>query len=163
MDNSHSDTHLLTVPQRELKVYKFKAPAFLKKLTNTYFKRTQLEDLHDLKKRIRQLKKKYKSKETNMSFNLEGYMWDKQKGMENNKERAGARQDTSNLHTDNAHHINGGGGHHLNERLEVGHISMISEDKLKQKGNQFVREYMPDKIKKLKNRNIGQVHIDLSS
>ena len=98
-----------------------------------------------------------------MSFNLEGYMWDKQKGMENNKERAGARQDTSNLHTDNAHHINGGGGHHLNERLEVGHISMISEDKLKQKGDQFVREYMPDKIKKLKNRNIGQVHIDLSS
>lgn len=96
-----------------------------------------------------------------MSFNLEGYMWDKQKGKENNKERVGARQDTSNLHTDNAHHINGG-GQHLNERQEVGHMSMISEDKLKQKGDQFVREYMPDKMKKFKTRKI-QVHIDLSS
>ena len=138
LDNSHSDPHLLTVPQRELKVYKFKAPAFLRKLTNTYFKRTQFEDLHDLKKRIRQLKKKYKSKETNMSFNLEGYMWDKQKGKESIKEKAGARQDTSNMHTDNAHHIHGG-GHHLNGKQEVGHMSMISEDKLKQMGDQFMR------------------------
>ena len=141
LDNSHSEPSLLTVPQRELKVYKFKAPAFLRKLTNTYFKRTQFEDLYDLKKRIRQLKKKYKSKETNMSFNLEGYMWDKQKGKEGNKEKAGARQDTSNLQTDNAHHMGP-------QRQEVGQMSMISEDKLKQKGNQFMREYMPDKMKK---------------
>jgi hypothetical protein len=88
-------------------------------------------------------------------------MWDKQKGKENNKERAGARQDTSNLHTDNAHHIHGG-GHQMNERQEVGHMSMISEDKLKQKGDQFVREYMPEKMNKFKNRKMGQVHIDLS-
>jgi hypothetical protein len=42
-------------------------------------------------------------------------------------------------------------------------MSMISEDKLKQKGDQFVREYMPEKMKKFKTRKIGQVHIDLSS
>ncbi len=61
-----------------VEIYKFKAPAFLKKLTNTYFKRSHIQDLTDLKHKINVLKKKYRSKNTRMSFDLEIYLHDKQ-------------------------------------------------------------------------------------
>ena len=56
-----------------------KTPEFLKKLTNTYFKKSRKEDVKELKKRIHKLKKKYRSKQSNMSFNLEQYFNDKMK------------------------------------------------------------------------------------
>jgi hypothetical protein len=35
---SDNSMHINAPPKPELKLYKFKAPAFLRKLTNTYFK-----------------------------------------------------------------------------------------------------------------------------
>ena len=48
-----------------------------------------------LKKRITEAKKKYRSRQTNMSFNLEEYMWDKQKQKENPKEKRGVQGEMS--------------------------------------------------------------------
>lgn len=61
-------------------------PTFLKKLTNTYFKKSRKEDIKELKKKINKLKKKYKSKQSNMSFNLEEYFNDKMKKHTKQKE-----------------------------------------------------------------------------
>ena len=38
-----------SVQERPIQVYKFKAPAFLRKLTNTYFKQSHIKDLRDLR------------------------------------------------------------------------------------------------------------------
>ena len=46
-------------------------------MTNTYFKKSQNDDLKKLKKKISQVKQKYRSKQTNMSFNLEEYLHNK--------------------------------------------------------------------------------------
>jgi len=62
VDNSQNVETVILPARRELKIYKFKAPAFLRKLTNTYFKRSQIEDLKMLKKRIIIEKKKYRSR-----------------------------------------------------------------------------------------------------
>ena len=77
----------LSHSEYELKIHKFKGPAFLKKLTNTYFKKSRKEDIKELKKRIHDLKKKYRSKQSNMSFNLEQYMNDKMKKSKQNQKK----------------------------------------------------------------------------
>jgi hypothetical protein len=76
LQNESSEQQSSILEERKMLFYKFKAPAFLRKLTNTYFKKSQLKDLQDLKKRISSIKKNFRSKH-NGSFNLEQYMHQK--------------------------------------------------------------------------------------
>jgi hypothetical protein len=76
--NESSEQQSSILEERKMLFYKFKAPAFLRKLTNTYFKKSQMKDLQDLKKRISSIKKKFRSQH-NGSFNLEHYMHHKYK------------------------------------------------------------------------------------
>ena len=105
---------------RVVEVYKFKAPAFLKKLTNTYFKGSQIHDLQDLKRKINTLKRRYRSKNTRMSFDLEVYMHEKQKG-----------------HMPQEHVPT------TEQQLGVTHMSMTSHGQLKRLGDKFLSENLP--------------------
>lgn len=76
-----------------------------------------------------------------MSFNLEGYMWDKQKKAEGNKMVKGGMAEVS-VTPDGIHH---------KDQEDVAHISMISDTKLKSYGDRFLQEFMPQrKISKKK-------------
>ncbi len=74
-----------------------------------------------------------------MSFNLEEYMWDKQKQKENPKDNRKAGDISITPGDDNRHQ---------KEEGDIGHISMISDTKLKGLGDQFIREYMPHRVKR---------------
>jgi hypothetical protein len=43
--NESSEQQSSILEERKMLFYKFKAPAFLRKLTNTYFKKSQMKDL----------------------------------------------------------------------------------------------------------------------
>ena len=66
-----------------------------------------------------------------MSFNLEGYMWDKQKEEE--------RKDISVIVPPTEQNINNIGDH----------ISIISETKLRDLGDRFMKDYFPGNKKRI--------------
>jgi hypothetical protein len=63
---------------RILKTFNFKTPTFLRKLTNTYFRKSNQDDIEKLKSKINSEKLKYKTKRRN-SCNIEQMMYDKNK------------------------------------------------------------------------------------
>jgi Zinc finger, C3HC4 type (RING finger) len=103
-------------------------------LTNTYFKKSQLRDLKDLQKKIASVKRRYRSKQSNLSFNLEDYLHTKEKLRNNYKT--------------NGKDFTPGGKMQVTtkddpEIEKATHMSMASARHLRRLGEQFMRDYLP--------------------
>ena len=58
----------------EVTTYKFKTPGLIKRITSTYFKKSNQEDIDKIKQKIRKLKLRYMSRASTHSIDLENIM-----------------------------------------------------------------------------------------
>lgn len=62
----------------EVSTYKFKNPGLIKKITSTYFKKSDSNDIKEIKQKINKLKRRYKSRASAHSIDLENIMRDRE-------------------------------------------------------------------------------------
>ena len=59
------------VERRFIQTYKFKTPGIVRRITGTYFKKSGVQDIEKVKKRLREMKREYRSKHARYSVDLE--------------------------------------------------------------------------------------------
>eukprot|EP00347_Sterkiella_histriomuscorum_P000429 403375897 len=147
--------------EQTLKIYKFKAPAFLKKMTNTYFKKSHKKDLKLLKKKIHQIKRQYRSKQTNMSFNLEDYLHQKDLQKLFNKQLGGNNTNT----------LGGNYDKETEQKIIGNHVNYCDGDqvvfRINTNGNLEDNQAIDNQLMKQRNSKKGArkhaVHLSISS
>lgn len=72
--NNPGEADNFSASEVEITTYKFKTPGLIKRITSTYFKKSSQEDIDTIKQKIKKLKRRYMSRASSRSIDLENIM-----------------------------------------------------------------------------------------
>lgn len=76
-NNNPGERNIADGDEIEVETYKFKAPGIIRKITNTYFAKSNVKDIKHIKRKVKRLIRRYQTKETRHSIDLENMLRDR--------------------------------------------------------------------------------------